>query len=237
MINKDTGKSKSIIKLDDVGVTYSNKTQALRECSLEVEKGEFVFVVGHSGSGKSTLIKVLLGNIRPTSGNVMVDGLDVGRLNKRRQPFYRRRLGVVFQEFKLLYDRTVYENVALAQRVIGVEKNRMIKNVLAVLKMVGIEDKAVKYPGELSGGEQQRVAIARAMVNRPGILLADEPTGNLDPQNSRDIMNLLNELNKLGTTVIVVTHDSEIVDQMKKRVITLKSGVVVSDEVQGGYAQ
>lgn len=227
----------SMIRMSDVEVTYSTGTDALKGCSLEVEKGEFVFVVGSSGSGKSTLIKALLGEVPMASGEIVVNGKSLTRIKRKKLPYYRRKLGVVFQEFRLLDDRNVFENVALAQRVIGVEKSRIEKNVKGMLQLVGLGKKTEVYPRELSGGEQQRVAIARAMVNRPSVLLADEPTGNLDPQNSWEIMKLLEDMNRLGTTVMVVTHNSEIVDEMKKRVVTLQQGVVISDQKQGGYVQ
>lgn len=226
-----------MIRLSDVSVTYSAGTDALKDCSIQVEKGEFVFVVGSSGSGKSTMIKSLLGEVPLAAGEITVGGQNLNKLRKKQMPYYRRRLGVVFQEFRLLNDRNIFENVALAQRVIGVEKARIAKNVRGMLQLVGLGDRADAFPKELSGGEQQRVAIARAMVNRPAVLLADEPTGNLDPQNSWEIMHLLEDMNRLGTTVMVVTHNHEIVDQMKKRVVTLNQGVVVSDQIQGGYVQ
>lgn len=226
-----------LIQISDLTVVYSTGTEALKQCSLHVDKGEFVFVVGSSGSGKSTMIKSLLGEIPIKSGQILVGGNDVAKLKRQYMPYYRRRLGVVFQEFRLLDDRNVFENVALAQRVIGVDRHRIKKNVKGMLQLVGLADRASAYPKELSGGEQQRVAIARAMVNRPSVLLADEPTGNLDPQNSWDIMKLLEDMNHLGATVMVVTHNNEIVDQMKKRVVTLNQGIIVSDQTQGGYVQ
>ena len=197
----------------------------------------YIGVVGPVRTGKSTFIKTLLGEVKPISGDVIVGGSKITKLRRKRLPYYRRRVGVVFQEFRLLNDRNVYENVALAQRVIGASERFMEKRIRNMLKLVGLENKINSFPGELSGGEQQRVAIARAMVNKPAILLADEPTGNLDPENSWEIMNLLNEVNKLGTTVLVVTHNNEIVDRMKKRVITLHDGKIVSDVKQGGYLQ
>jgi cell division transport system ATP-binding protein len=231
------GNQEALICLEDVRVTYPTGTEALKDVSMSVEKGEFLFVVGSSGSGKSTLIKTLLGEVAVTSGKITVGGRSLQKLRKKELPYYRRVLGVVFQEFRLLEDRNVYENVALAQRVIGVSHERVKRNVNLMLEMVGLGEKRRAYPKELSGGEQQRVAIARAMVNRPAILLADEPTGNLDPKNSWEIMNLLEEMNGLGTTVIVVTHNNEIVDKMKKRVITLHQGALVNDRVEGRYAQ
>lgn len=227
----------TLISLKDVTVTYPTGTKALKEINLEVQKGEFVFVVGSSGSGKSTFIKTLLGEVEVSEGNILVGKRALDKIKRKDLPYYRRILGVVFQEFRLLDDRNVFENIALAQRVIGVSKERIKKNVSVMLELVGLSKKAKARPKELSGGEQQRVAIARAMVNRPAILLADEPTGNLDPNNSWEIMKLLEEVNRLGTTVIVVTHNNEIVDRMKKRVITLNGGKLTSDEMQGGYVQ
>lgn len=226
-----------LIHLSNVSVVYSTGTEALKECNLKVEKGEFVFVVGSSGSGKSTMIKTLLGEIPIQSGEIYVDGNNIMKLRRKHMPYYRRKLGVVFQEFRLLDDRNIFENVALAQRVIGVDHARIDKNVQGMLQLVGLADRANAYPRELSGGEQQRVAIARAMVNRPAVLLADEPTGNLDPQNSWDIMKLLEDMNHLGATVMIVTHNNEIVNQMQKRVVTLNQGVIISDQIQGGYIQ
>ena len=227
----------ALITLQDVSVTYPTGTHALQQINLQVGKGEFVFVVGSSGSGKSTFIKTLLGEVKATHGKIFVAKKQLDRIKRKELPYYRRILGVVFQEFRLLKDRNVYENVALAQRVVGVSKQKIEKNVMNILELVGLSGKEEVRPKELSGGEQQRVAIARAMVNRPAILLADEPTGNLDPQNSWEIMKLLEEVNRLGTTVIVVTHNHEIVNKMKKRVIALHSGRITSDEMQGGYIQ
>jgi len=226
----------TMIRMQNVNLVYPTGTAALKDCSLEIAKGEFVFIVGSSGSGKSTMIKTLLGELAISSGRIEVAGKNLANMSRRELPYFRRRLGVVFQEFRLLDEMNVFENVALAQRVVGVssrEKRR--KNSLAMLEMVGLAKKLKAYPNELSGGEQQRVAIARAMVNRPAILLADEPTGNLDPENSWEIMKLLEEANDRGTTVLVVTHNQEIVNEMKKRVVTMKKGVIVSDEKKGGY--
>ena len=224
-----------MIHLENVKKEYIEGNAAVNGVTLHIEKGEFVFLVGSSGSGKSTFIKTLLREVKNTAGDIFVTQKKVDKIKRKEIPFYRRKLGVVFQEFRLLNDRNIFENVALAQRVIGVSKERMRKNVGEMLKMVGLSGKAKVYPKELSGGEQQRVAIARAMVNRPEILLADEPTGNLDPANSWEIMKLLEEVNRLGTTVIVVTHNHDIVDKMKKRVITLDKGRITSDRKQGGY--
>ena len=222
--------------MENVSKTYETGSKAVRDLNLHIEAGEFVFIVGNSGSGKSTLIKLLLKELEPTSGSIVVDGLDITRMKRRKIPMYRRKIGVVFQDFRLLKDRSIYENVAFAQRVIAAPGREIKRRVPEILNMVGLAGKYKSYPRQLSGGEQQRVAIARALVNRPGILLADEPTGNLDPNNSWEIMNLLDEVNRQGTTVVVVTHNREIVDQMKKRVIAMKSGRIVSDEEEGGYA-
>ncbi len=224
-----------MIILEDVSKTYSTGSPALNNISLHVEKGEFVFIVGDSGSGKSTLIKLLLRELTPTSGKIIVNHTDVGRLKHKRIPRYRRGIGVVFQDFRLLKDRNVYENVAFAQRVVAVPTRQIRKNVPSVLSLVGLAEKYKSKPKELSGGEQQRVALARAIINKPPILLADEPTGNLDPKNSWEIMKLLEQINKSGTTVLVVTHNREIVNAMRKRVITMKKGVIVNDQKKGGY--
>ena len=227
-----------MITLDDVVMVYEKGTQpAIDHVSLNIEKGEFVFVVGNSGSGKTTMVELLLKELNPTSGSIYVNGKELNRLHGNNIAKYRRGIGVVFQDFRLLKDRNVYENVAFAQRVIE-KPNRVIKKrVPEVLTLVGLADKYRSYPRELSGGEQQRVALARALVNRPNILLADEPTGNLDPRNSEEIMRLLEEINMRGTTVLVVTHNREIVNMMKKRVIRLRKGVTVSDEKEGGYIE
>ena len=226
-----------MITLENVSKSYAKGQPALNDVSLRIDKGEFVFIVGNSGSGKSTLIKLLLKELEPTSGTIKVNGQDLGKLKRRNVPKYRRGVGVVFQDFRLLKDRNVYENVAFAQRVIE-RPNRVIKKrVPEILTLVGLAEKYKSFPRELSGGEQQRVALARALVNRPNILLADEPTGNLDPKNSLDIMRLLEEINERGTTVLVVTHNREIVNSFKKRVITMRKGVIVSDEQEGGYLE
>ena len=226
-----------MITLENVSKSYAKGQPALNDVSLHIDKGEFVFIVGNSGSGKSTLIKLLLKELEPTSGTIKVNGQDLGKLKRRNVPKYRRGVGVVFQDFRLLKDRNVYENVAFAQRVIE-RPNRVIKKrVPEILTLVGLAEKYRSFPRELSGGEQQRVALARALVNRPNILLADEPTGNLDPKNSLDIMRLLEEINERGTTVLVVTHNREIVNSFKKRVITMRKGVIVSDEQEGGYLE
>ena len=219
-------------------VTKANKgSNVLKGISLRIKKGEFVFIVGDSGSGKSTLIKLLMKEIEPTEGTLIVNGQNLGRMKHRHIPQYRRGIGVVFQDFRLLKDRNVYENVAFAQRVIGKPTRVIKKRVPEVLQEVGLAGKYKSYPDELSGGEQQRVALARALVNRPDILLADEPTGNLDPKTSDEIMKLIEEINDRGTTVLVVTHNREIVNAMKKRVITMRKGVIASDEEEGEYIE
>lgn len=223
------------IVLEGVSKTYRSDVLALNDINIRIEKGEFVFVVGASGSGKSTFIKLVMKEIEPTEGKVFVNGRDLVRLRRKQVPILRRSIGVVFQDFRLLKDRTVFENVAFAQRIIGATKHDIRKRVPEVLALVGLSEKIHAYPRELSGGEQQRVALARALVNRPTLLLADEPTGNLDPKNSWEIMELLEQINRNGTTVVVVTHNQEIVNMMKKRVITLHKGVLVSDEKKGGY--
>ena len=224
-----------MIKLEHVSKSYTAGIPALNDVSLDIEEGEFVFIVGDSGSGKSTLIKLLLKELEPTEGTITINNKKLNKIKRRQIPKFRRNIGVVFQDFRLLKDRNIYDNVAFAQKVIG-ESNRSIKkNVPSMLSMVGLAAKYRSYPRQLSGGEQQRVAIARALINEPKILLADEPTGNLDPKNSEDIMELLDDINKRGTTVVVVTHNKDIVNEMRKRVITLKKGVVISDEKQGGY--
>ncbi|EOT24705.1 cell division ATP-binding protein FtsE [Eubacterium sp. 14-2] len=222
-----------MIKLENVSKAYSAGIPALNEVSLYIEPGEFVFVVGDSGSGKSTLIKLLLKELEPTKGSITINNQKLGNIRHRDIPRFRRNIGVVFQDFRLLKDRNVYENVAFAQRAIGMPVKTMRRKVPAVLSMVGLAAKYKSYPREISGGEQQRVAIARALVNEPKILLADEPTGNLDAHNAWEIMKLLEEINQRGTTVLVVTHNLDIVRAMKKRVITMRKGVVVEDERMG----
>ena len=228
--------ARPIICFDRVFKTYQKNISALRNISMKINKGEFVFIVGASGSGKSTLIKLLLKEIEPTKGRVYVNNQNLSRLRDRQVSKHRRKLGVVFQNFRLLSDMNVYENVAFAQRVIDTPESIISRKVPAILSSMGLTRKYNSYPTELSGGEQQRVALARALINNPLILLADEPTGNLDPANSIEIMNLLKEINKRGTTVIVVTHNKDIVDAMQKRVITLHNGQLVSDEQKGGYS-
>ena len=210
-------------------------TPALEDIDFHVDDGEFVFLVGHSGAGKSTLLKLILREELPTEGRVMVDGKDVARLRRGKVPFLRRQMGIIFQDFRLIPTMTVYENVAFAMHVTNIGRKDIKERVNYMLELVHLEDKAKVYPEFLSGGEQQRVALARALVNNPSVLLADEPTGNLDPNNSWEIMKLLEEINESGTTVVVVTHNREIVNAMQKRVITMKKGVIISDEEKGGY--
>ena len=224
-----------MIKLEHVSKSYTAGIPALNDVSLDIEEGEFVFIVGDSSSGKSTLIKLLLKELEPTEGTITINNKKLNKIKRRQIPKFRRNIGVVFQDFRLLKDRNIYDNVAFAQKVIG-ESNRSIKkNVPSMLSMVGLAAKYRSYPRQLSGGEQQRVAIARALINEPKILLADEPTGNLDNHNAWEIMKLLEEINSRGTTVVVVTHNLEIVKAMNKRVITMKKGVVVEDS-EGDYS-
>ena len=223
-----------MIEISNVCKTYETGNKALRNVSITIGDVEFVFIMGRSGSGKSTLMKLLLKEVEPTSGKIVVNDMNLGKMPRHYVPKYRRRLGMVFQDFRLLRDRTVYENVAFAQRVIGVSTRRIKESVPAMLQMVGLSAKYKMFPQQLSGGEQQRVAIARALINRPEVLLADEPTGNLDSQNADEIMRLLEEINRMGTTVVVVTHSEEIVARMHKRVITMERGCVISDEIRGG---
>ena len=226
-----------MIKLEHVSKSYSAGIPALNDVSLNIEEGEFVFVVGDSGSGKSTLIKLLLKELEPTEGTITINGRKLNKIRRRQIPKFRRNIGVVFQDFRLLKDRNIYDNVAFAQKVIG-ESNRSIKkNVPKLLSMVGLAAKYRSYPRQLSGGEQQRVAIARALINKPKILLADEPTGNLDANNAWEIMKLMEEINEQGTTVVVVTHNLEIVKAMNKRVFTMQKGVVVDDTASDHYGK
>ena len=226
-----------MIKLEHVSKSYSAGIPALNDVSLNIEEGEFVFVVGDSGSGKSTLIKLLLKELEPTEGTITINGRKLNKNRRRQITIFRRNIGVVFQDFRLLKDRNIYDNVAFAQKVIG-ESNRSIKkNVPKLLSMVGLAAKYRSYPRQLSGGEQQRVAIARALINKPKILLADEPTGNLDANNAWEIMKLMEEINEQGTTVVVVTHNLEIVKAMNKRVITMQKGVVVDDTASDHYGK
>ena len=223
-----------MITLKDVSKSYVEGVPALADVNIQIEEGEFVFVVGDSGSGKSTLIKLLLKELEPTSGSIIINDKILSQIPRRQVPRFRRNIGCVFQDFRLLKDRNVYENVAFAQRVISAPNRSIKEKVPKMLSLVGLAAKYKSKPNQLSGGEQQRVAIARALINEPKILLADEPTGNLDANNAWEIMKLLDEINKRGTTVLVVSHNMEIVEAMKKRVITLQQGHVVSDVQMGG---
>ncbi len=224
-----------MIEFTDVVKSYSVGTQALRGVSMQIEDGEFVFLVGPSGSGKSTIIKLITGELKPTTGAVHVNGYSLERIRKRELPYMRRTVGVVFQDFRLIQDMTVYDNVAFAMRVIGAKTEEIRARVPYVLELVGLETKSRRHPKELSGGEQQRLAIARALVNNPSTIIADEPTGNLDPAKALEIMSLLQEINSLGTTVLVVTHAKELVEHFQRRVIAIDDGLIVGDGMGGYY--
>ena len=224
-----------MIEFRNVSKTYSTGTEAVHNANFKIEKGEFAFLVGTSGSGKSTLIKMILKEEDPTSGNIIINGKDTTFLKPKRVPYLRRSMGVVFQDFRLLPDKTVYDNVAFAMYIVRATPKHIRRQVPMVLAMVGLSGNAKMYPNELSGGEQQRVALARALVNNPSMLIADEPTGNLDPETAWDIMTLLNDINMRGTTVVVATHAKDIVDRMKKRVIHIDNGVIDRDDKKGGY--
>ena len=224
-----------MIELVDVTKTYEIGTRALNGVSMKIEDGEFVFLVGPSGSGKSTIIKLLTAELKPTSGSLAVNGFVLEKIRPRAVPYLRRTLGVIFQDFRLIDNKNVYDNVAFAMRVIGASENEIKKRVPYVLDLVGRENKGRRLPRELSGGEQQRVAIARALVNNPSVIIADEPTGNLDPTRSLEIMMLLEQINALGTTVMVVTHEKELVNRFTKRVVAIKDGLIISDGMDGYY--
>ena len=224
-----------MIEFTDVVKNYSPDTQALRGVTMQIEDGEFAFLVGPSGSGKSTIIKLITGELKPTSGSVHVNGYSLERIRKREIPYLRRTVGVVFQDFRLIETKTVYENLAFAMRAVGARKKEIQERIPYILELVGMEDKAHRHPNELSGGEQQRLAIARALVNNPSTIIADEPTGNLDPARALEIMILLQEINNLGTTVLVVTHAQDLVERFEKRVIAINEGVVVHDGMDGYY--
>jgi cell division transport system ATP-binding protein len=224
-----------MISLRGVSLVYPNGVRALDNVSLEIAKGDFVFLVGHSGTGKSSLLRLLYRETTPNTGDITVDGIRVDRLKRGRVPALRRHLGVVFQDFKLLTDKTVWENIAFAMQVTGAHTKDVMRQVPRALDLVGLSHKSRMYPGELSGGEQQRAAIARALVNNPKILLCDEPTGNLDPSNTTEIMELLLRINLKGTTVLVATHNQAVVDRMRRRVVRLEDGKVVTDEERGYY--
>lgn len=224
-----------LIELQQITKIYDNGVIGLKDINLRIEKSEFVFVVGSSGSGKSTMLKLLLKEIETTEGKLSIQGQDITHLKRRKIPYLRRQMGVVFQDFRLLPNKTVYENVAFAMEIVEATPREIRRNVPMVLSMVGLARKAKSYPHQLSGGEQQRAALARAIVNNPAVLLADEPTGNLDPHTAWEIMNLLNDINRRGTTIVMATHGKEIVDVMKKRVITLENGQISRDIKKGGY--
>ncbi len=224
-----------MIIMSDISKRYNNGLVALRDVSIHIKRGEFVFVVGPSGAGKSTFIKMLFREVLPTSGNLFVNGINIGALPESEVPYVRRSLGIVFQDYRLLPDRTVHENIAFAMQVIEAPYREIQKRVNTVLDMVGLRHKSRAYPQEMSGGEQQRVAIARAIVNNPFLVIADEPTGNLDPDNSRDIMRIFTEINSDGTTIVMATHDKDIVDTMNKRVIAIENGQIARDEEGGAY--
>lgn len=224
-----------LIRLRDVKKTYKTGVTAIQQMSLSIEKGDFVFLIGSTGCGKSTLIKMLYREEKPTSGQIIVGGIDVGKLRNGKVYKLRRKIGVVFQDFKLLPKSTVYENVAFSLEVFGLPKDEIHSKVIKVLELVGLKHKIKNYPRQLSGGEQQRVAIARAIVNGPKLLICDEPTGNLDPNTSMEIMEVLDQINKLGTTIIMVTHDISIVKRMQKRTIKLQSGRVLKDYAKGTF--
>ena len=224
-----------MIEFKNVTKTYDTGTEAVHEASFTIEKGEFAFLVGASGSGKSTLIKLILKEEQATKGKIIIDGKDITHIKRSRIPYLRRSMGVVFQDFRLLPDKTVYENVAFAMYIVNANPKHIKRQVPMVLNLVGLSDKEKMYPNELSGGEQQRVALARALVNNPSMIIADEPTGNLDPKTAWDIMTLLNDINARGTTVVMATHAEDIVNQMRKRVIQIDKGIIIRDDKKGGY--
>lgn len=225
----------NMIKFNNVTKYYSGGIVALDNINIHIEKGEFVFIVGQSGAGKSTFVKMLLKEEPPTKGEIIIDDMKINDLHRRRVPHLRRKMGVVFQDFRLLPKKTVYENVAYSMEIIGAKPKEVRKRVPLILSMVGLSNRANVYPDQLSGGEQQRVSMARAMINNPTLLIADEPTGNLDPETSWEIMRLLKQFNRNGTTIIMATHDQNIVDAMKMRVIQLENGKIIRDQVKGGY--
>ena len=224
-----------MIEFKNVTKTYDTGTEAVHDASFTIEKGEFAFLVGASGSGKSTLIKLILKEEQATKGKIVIDGKDITHIKKSRIPYLRRSMGVVFQDFRLLPDKTVYENVAFAMYIVNANPKHIKRQVPMVLNLVGLSDKEKMYPNELSGGEQQRVALDRALVNNPSMIFADEPTGNLDPKTAWEIMTLLNDINSRGTTVVMATHAEDIVNQMRKRVIQIDKGIIIRDDKKGGY--
>ena len=224
-----------MLLMSGVSKTYRNGSVALKNIDLHIKPGEFVFIVGPSGAGKSTFIKMLFKEVLPTTGKIYVDGVDVLALTDKEVPFLRRQLGIIFQDYRLLPDRTVYDNVAFAMQVIEAPPVKTRRRVMTVLELVGLKNRANAYPAELSGGEQQRIAIARAIVNDPIMVIADEPTGNLDPETSKEIMRIFTGINESGTTIVMATHDKDIVDAMGKRVIAIENGVIVRDDAKGVY--
>jgi cell division transport system ATP-binding protein len=224
-----------MIQFKNVTKIYNNNIFALSNINVDIEKGEFVFLVGPSGSGKSTFIKMLLKEVQPTNGNIIVNNMDITNIKRKEIPYYRRKIGVVFQDFRLIPTLNIYENVAFAMRVVEAPIREIKKKVPVVLSLVGLANKYKAFPHELSGGEQQRVSLARAIVNNPSILIADEPTGNLDPDTAMDIMDTLNDINHAGTTIVMATHAKDIVDVMKKRVVAVEKGIIVRDEQRGTY--
>lgn len=224
-----------MLEFIDVSKIYKDKFTAVKNIDLKIEKGSFSFIVGKSGAGKTTLIKLLIKEINPSEGRIFFDKEDITELSNRNVPLHRRRIGVIFQDFRLLNKKTVYENIAFAMEMVGQSPKNIRREVPTVLSMVGLSDKANNYPNELAGGEQQRIAIARAVVNKPDLIIADEPTGNLDPETSFEIMKIFSEINRRGTTLIMATHDRMIVDAMKKRVIELKNGKIIRDSQEGEY--
>ncbi len=221
--------------MQNIEKRYDSGVLALSDININIYRGDFLFIVGQSGAGKSTFMKLLLKEEEPTSGYLLLDGQDITRLHRRRIPMIRRKMGVVFQDFRLLDNKTVYENVAYAMEILNEKPKNIRRQVPLILSMVGLSERAKNYPNELSGGEKQRVSIARAMINNPPLLIADEPTGNLDPETSWDIMKLLRQINRRGTTILMATHDKDIVNAMKKRVITLEDGRIIRDDDKGGY--
>ncbi|MBR2477197.1 MAG: cell division ATP-binding protein FtsE [Clostridia bacterium] len=225
-----------MILFENVSKTYENGVVALHDVDLFIDKGEFVFLVGSSAAGKSTMIRLMMKEIEPTSGNIVINGVDVCSLSRREIPFFRRTIGVVFQDYRLLPNKTAYDNIAYAMEIVGASRREIRRQVPNVLSMVGLTHKANMYPNELSGGEQQRVSIARAIVNNPAVLIADEPTGNLDPETAKGIMELMDDINRRGTTIIMATHAENIVNTMQKRVIRVESGAISRDDKKGGYS-